>query len=142
MHVPHHPWRRIGASLLLLLLSLGAARADAPIALAIRNDGSVALRCMILFGHWITQDIGPIPPGGSARLSLWRGLPAGALYIPRFDGRQMMIENLICGSDDAWAETYDQIPLLPLRTGSGHGFRTDCSPAGRIACTPPLVTEP
>jgi len=102
----------------------------------------VALRCMILFGHWITQDVGPIPPGASAEVSMWRGQPAGALYIPRFDGRKMMIENLVCGSDSAWAETYDQIPLLPLRDSAAAGFRTACRPAGKIACSAPVVTNP
>jgi len=135
--------RGIPAILLALALSAGAAEAaDPAVALSIRNDGPVALRCMILFGHWITQDVGPIPPGASAQVSMWRGQPAGALYIPRFDGRKMMIENLICGSDAAWAETYDQIPLLPLRDSAAAGFSTACRPAGRIACSAPVVTNP
>jgi len=94
---------------------------------------------MILFGHWITQDVGPIAPGGSAQVAMWRGQPPGALYIPRFDGRKMMIENLICGSDAAWAETYDQIPIAALRDSTAAGFRTSCRPAsgsaGKIACS-------
>jgi len=135
--------RGIAAILLALALTAGAAQAaDPAVALSIRNDGPVALRCMILFGHWITQDVGPIAPGASAEVSMWRGQPAGALYIPRFDGRKMMIENLVCGSDAAWAETYDQIPLLPLRDSAAGGFRTACRPAGRIACSAPVVTYP
>jgi len=135
--------RGIASILLALALSAGAAKAaDPAVALSIRNDGPVALRCTILFGHWITQDVGPIPPGGSAEVAMWRGQPAGALYIPRFDGRKMMIENLVCGSDTAWAETYDQIPLLPLRDSAAAGFRTACRPAGRIACSAPVVTNP
>jgi hypothetical protein len=135
--------RGIAPILLALALSAGAAKAaDPAVALSIRNDGPVALRCTILFGHWITQDVGPIPPGGSAEVAMWRGQPAGALYIPRFDGRKMMIENLVCGSDAAWAETYDQIPLLPLRDSAAAGFRTACRPVGRIACSAPVVTNP
>jgi hypothetical protein len=135
--------RGIASIPLALALSAGAAKAaDPAVALSIRNDGPVALRCMILFGHWITQDVGPIPPGASAQISMWRGQPAGALYIPRFDGRKMMIENLICGSDAAWAETYDQIPLLPLRGSAAGSFRTARPPAGRIACSAPVVTNP
>jgi hypothetical protein len=135
--------RALAAILLALALAAGEAEAaDPAVALSIRNDGPVALRCMILFGHWITQDVGPIPPGASAQVAMWRGQPAGALYIPRFDGRKMMIENLICGSDAAWAETYDQIPLLPLRDSTAGGFRTACKPAGRITCSAPVVTNP
>jgi len=135
--------RGMATIVLALALSTGMARAaDPAVALSIRNDGPVALRCMILFGHWITQDVGPILPWASANVSMWRGQPAGALYIPRFDGRKMMIENLVCGSDAAWAETYDQIPLLPLRDSAAGGFRTACRPAGRIACSAPVVTNP
>jgi hypothetical protein len=135
--------RLVASFLLALTLSAGAAKAADPVvALSIRNDGPVALRCTILFGHWITQDVGPIAPGASAEVSMWRGQPAGALYIPRFDGRKMMIENLVCGSDAAWAETYDQIPLLPLRDSAAAGFRTACRPAGKIACSAPVVTNP
>ena len=135
--------RGMATIVLALALSTGMARAaDPAVALSIRNDGPVALRCMILFGHWITQDVGPILPGASANVSMWRGQPPGALYIPRFDGRKMMIENLVCGSDAAWAETYDQIPWLPLRDSAAAGFRTACRPAGRIACSAPVVTNP
>ena len=137
--------RGIAAILLALALSTGMARAaDPAVALSIRNDGPVALRCMILFGHWITQDVGPIPPGASAQVAMWRGQPAGALYIPRFDGRKMMIENLICGSDAAWAETYDQIPIASLRAGAAARFATSCKPAAtvKIACTAPGAIDP
>jgi hypothetical protein len=136
--------RYVAALLLASLLTIGAMptraqAADPAVDLSIRNDGPAALRCMILFGHWITQDVGPIAPGGSARVAMWRGQPPGALYIPRFDGRKMMIENLICGSDAAWAETYDQIPIATLRDSTAAGFRTSCKPAsgptGKIACS-------
>lgn len=137
---------RFAAALLLAsLLSTGAAHAaDPAVDLSIRNDGPAALRCMILFGHWITRDVGPIAPGGSAQVAMWRGQPPGALYIPRFDGRKMMIENLICGSDAAWAETYDQVPIATLRDSAAAAFRTACKPAatGKIACSPSDAIDP
>jgi len=96
------------------------------------------MRCMILFGHWVTQDVGPIAAGGSATVSMWRGQPAGALYIPRFDGRKMMIENVICGDVTAWAESLDQIRLSPLRESADSRFATSCTGAGRVSCSPPV----
>jgi hypothetical protein len=137
---------RLAAALLLLLsvFCAGTAEAGDPaVALSIRNEGPVALRCMILFGHWITRDVGPIAPGASAEVAMWRGQPRGALYIPRVDGRKMMIENLVCGSDAAWAETYDQIPLATLRDGAAARLRTACrpgpAPIGKIACSVPAA---
>jgi len=107
---------------------------DPAVELALGNDGGRPLRCMILFGHWITQDLGMIAPGGAAKVAMWRGQPAGALYIPRFDGRKMMIENIVCGDDAAWGETLGQVPLLPIRSsGEGH-FTVACRLAGRVAC--------
>ena len=138
--------RGMATILLALALSTGMARAaDPAVALSIRNDGPAELRCMILFGHWITQDVGPIAPGGGAEVAMWRGQPPGALYIPRFDGRKMMIENLVCGSDAAWAETYDQIPIATLRDSTAAAaFRTACKPAatGKIACSAAGAIDP
>lgn len=129
--------------LLLLALTVlptgarSAIAADPAVEMAIANAGDQPLRCMILFGHWVTQDVGPIAPGGSATISMWRGAPSGALYIPRFDGRKMMIENVICGSQSAWSDTFDQIQLLPIRDSAGSRFTTACKAAGRVSCSPP-----
>src|SRR5262249_56247344 len=85
--------------LLSALLLCGAARpaiaADPAVELVIANAGDQPLRCMILFGHWVTQDVGPIAAGGSATVSMWRGEPAGALYLPRFHGRTMVVRNAV-----------------------------------------------
>src|SRR5215813_10426845 len=128
--------------LLSALLLCGAARpaiaADPSVELVIANAVDEPLRCTILFGHWVTQDVGPIAAGGSATVSMWRGQPAGALYIPRFDGRKMMIENVICGAESAWAESLDQIRLSPLRDAAGRRFATSCAEAGHVSCTPPV----
>ena len=130
------------SALFLSVVARPAVAADAGVELVIANAGDQPLRCMILFGHWVTQDVGPIAAGGSATVSMWRGQPPGALYIPRFDGRKMMIENLICGSDADWAETYDQVPMQTVRDGAAARLRTDCRLAGKVACTPPFVTDP
>jgi len=136
---------RGGMPVLILLLSAlffavtrPAVAADPAVDLLIANAGDQPLRCMILFGHWVTQDVGPIAAGGSATVSMWRGQPAGALYIPRFDGGEMRIENVICGGQAAWAESLDQIRLSPLRESAGNRFATSCAEAGHVSCTPPV----
>ncbi|HTO83383.1 MAG TPA: hypothetical protein VMQ73_14155 [Methylomirabilota bacterium] len=132
------PFLILLVSALLLAVARPAVAADPAVELVIANVGNQPMRCMILFGHWVTQDVGPIAAGGSATVSMWRGQPAGALYIPRFDGRKMMIENVICGDVTAWAESLDQIRLSPLRESAGGRFATSCTGAGRVSCSPPV----
>jgi hypothetical protein len=126
------------SALFLAVVARPAVAADAGVELVIANAGDQPLRCMILFGHWVTQDVGPIAAGGSATVSMWRGQPPGALYIPRFDGRKMMIENVICGGQVAWAESLDQIRLSPLRESAGSRFATSCTGAAHVSCGPPV----
>jgi len=134
-----HCLGRLAFCFALLLLALQPASqpawaGDPAVELALGNDGGRPLRCMILFGHWITQDLGMIAPGGAAKVAMWRGQPAGVLYIPRFDGRKMMIENIVCGDDVAWGETLGQVPLLPIRSSGEARFAVACRLAGRVAC--------
>ena len=139
--MPGRSFRLRLAGLGLAVLAAGAvlaarsALADDPtVEIAIANAGNQPLRCMILFGHWITQDLGVVAPGGASKIAMWRGRPAGALYIPRFDGRKMMIENVVCGGLAAWGETLGQIPLLPIRASSGARFAVACKLADRVGC--------
>jgi hypothetical protein len=114
-----------------------ALAADLPVEIAIANAGDQPLRCMILFGHWITQDLGVVAPGGAEKVAMSRGQPPGALYIPRFDGRKMMIENIVCGGLAAWGESLGQIPLLPIRSSAAARFAVACRLADRVGCGAP-----
>lgn len=129
--------RTLAVALLCLWLTAPARAADPAVDLSIVNAGPGALRCLILFGHWVTQDIGPIAPGARMRISMRRGEPPGALYIPRFDGRKMMIENILCGAAADWAATSDQIPLQPVRAATAGRFQTSCQLAAKVACSMP-----
>jgi hypothetical protein len=96
----------------------GAARTgapDDPVTLRIANEGAQTLRCVVLFGHWVTRDLGTIDTGASRDLAMMRDPGDGSLYVRRDDGRKLMIENVVCGADRAWTETLGQVPLLPLR---------------------------
>jgi hypothetical protein len=114
-----------------------AGAADDAVTLRIANDGTQALRCVVLFGHWVTRELGAIDAGASHDLAMMRDAGDGSLYVLRDDGRRLMIENVVCGADRAWTETLGQVPLLPVRDSRDREFRTSCRIDQRLNCTPP-----
>jgi hypothetical protein len=139
MLVARSSFRRPTLCLALLLVALvpvarSAIAADPPVVIAVANAGEQPLHCMIMFGHWVTQDLGVVGPGGRVTIAMWRGRPPGALYISRFDRRKMMIENVVCGGLAAWGETLGQVPLLPIRSSAGSRFAVACRLDDRVAC--------
>jgi len=106
------------------------------VALSITNDDTRSLRCMVVFAHWVTTDFGPIAAGKTATVAMARGPQAGALHIARFDGRPMMIENIVCGTEQDWTGSFDQLPLMPIRGGDTSTYHIACRAAPRIVCTP------
>jgi hypothetical protein len=110
---------------------------DDPVILRITNDGAHALRCVVLFGHWVTRELGTIDAGASHDLAMMRDSGDGSLYVLRDDGRKLMIENVVCGADRAWTETLGQVPLLPVRESRERELRTSCRVDERVGCTPP-----
>jgi hypothetical protein len=126
---------------MILLIALDVQAVDAPVRLSITNDGTQPFRCLIVFGHWVTMDVGLMKAGEMQTIPMMRGSPKGALYIPRFDGRQMMIENVICGTEAAWSDSLEQVLLMPIRDGTGSAYRTKCQTGRRITCSAPDVDE-
>lgn len=124
---------------LLVSITAGCAtpRQDESVVIAIYNDSNTELRCTILFGHWVEQKVGTIAPGASLDIAMQRQGSDGALFVPRYDGRKMMVENLVCGPLVDWWERRADIPLLALRGGSETRFATACSVSGRTRCTSP-----
>jgi hypothetical protein len=114
-----------------------AGGTDEAVALRIANDGTQALRCVLLFGHWVTRDLGIIDAGASHDLTMIRDPRDGSLYVLRDDGRELMIENVVCGADRAWAETLGQVPLLPVRDSRDRELWTSCRIDERLDCTLP-----
>ncbi len=144
--VPLSASARIGALLLAGLLGACAAApaadgGDLDVSLTVANDGAAPLRCMLIFGHWVELDAGQIAPGGSLAVALRRQASDGALYVPRYDGRKMMLENLVCGPLRDWWPRRADIPLLPLRATAAPRFAASChltgGADGRAVCTPP-----
>ena len=122
----------------LLMVPLSAAAASAStVTLSIKNDDPSALRCMVVFAHWVTADIGPIASGQTANVEMTRGPQPGALHIARFDGRPMMIENIVCGTERDWSNSFDQLPLTSIRDSATSTYQMGCRAEPRIACTQP-----
>jgi hypothetical protein len=65
-----------------------------------------------------------------------RGPQPGALHIARFDGRPMMIENIVCGTDQDWGASFEQLPLTRVRDSVTSTYQIACRAAPRIVCTP------
>jgi hypothetical protein len=118
-----------------------AGTADETVTLAVANDGAEVLRCTILFGHWVEQGAGTVAPGDVLAVEFRRQESDGALYVPRYDGRKMMVENLICGPLEQWWERRADIPLLPLRAGTAQRFQASCRIMDRATCTLPAAVK-
>jgi hypothetical protein len=126
----------LGIIIAALPLFLASARASgATVMLSIKNDDTSSLRCSVVFAHWVTTDVGPIAPGETATVTMTRGPQRGALHITRFDGRPMMIENIICGAEQNWSDSFDQLPLTSVRDASASAYQMECHAAPRIVCT-------
>jgi len=107
---------------------------DQAITLSIANESREPLRCMILFAHFVVMDGGTILPSADLSIAMFRQDGDGALWIPRSDGRRMMIETIDCGSASRWAETRGQISLLPARAGRDMHYGSHCRLDGTVVC--------
>jgi hypothetical protein len=139
----HRPWCRttlLGVLVSALsafavpLCAFEARASGATVTLSIKNDDPSSLRCSVIFAHWVTTDVGPIAPGQTATVAMTRGPQPGALHIARFDGRPMMIENIICGAEQNWSDSFDQLPLTLVRDDAGSAYQMDCRTAPRVVC--------
>ncbi|MDY0884349.1 hypothetical protein ACFPL7_00825 [Dongia soli] len=143
MRIILSPLMRIAAlACLIAPLQPAFASADLQTSLTIRNDGGEALKCVILFGHWVTSDIADIAPGQTGEVKIMRAAKDGALYVPRFDGRPMMIERIACGRTAGWWESIGDVPLLPLREKAEAASETRCRLSDRAVCTTPQPAMP
>ncbi len=123
--------------MLVLPLSLVTAAAST-VTLSIKNDDPQSLRCTIILAHWVTVDVGSIASGATSAIVMTRGPQPGALHIARFDGRPMMVENILCGTERDWGNSFDQLPLLPVRDDTGSTYQISCRAAPRVECMPSL----
>ena len=104
----------------------------APVDLTIRNDTGSPLRCTVVLAHFVTRALEPIPPSGELALALERHAASGTLAFGWHDGAPMLVENILCGSDGDWDATRTDLPLTPIRAGTGDAFA--CTIAAGADC--------
>jgi len=122
---------------LALLLAACAASAPqrAPLTLTLRNtEGSESLRCVMVVAHFVSVDVGLVPPGATREIDFTRVVATGSLIVNAADGREMEVENLLCGADTRWTETRGDVPLLPLRSTAATEMEVVCGLAQRLSC--------
>ena len=134
---PFHRCRSTLAAILTLPFLIAATPAT-NVTLSITNADTRSLRCMVVFAHWVTSDFGPIASGETVSVVMARGPDSGALHIARFDGRPMMIENIVCGIEQDWSDSFDQLPLMRVRDSGASAYQIACHAAPQIICTPSL----
>lgn len=131
------PGRCTVALLVSIVAGCATPTEDQGVVIAVRNESTTALRCTILFGHWVEQTVGTISPGASLDIGLQRQGSDGALFVGRDDGRKMMVENLVCGPLADWWERRGDIPLVAVRAGGATRFTAVCTVSGKTRCTSP-----
>jgi hypothetical protein len=119
------------------LSSVQAQAEDQKTRLVIHNDGGEALKCVILFGHWVTLDIAEVAPAKAVTVEIMRQAKDGGLYVPRFDGRHMMVERIACGRASQMWESSGDIPLLGLRATLVPASESHCTLNVHVVCTVP-----
>ena len=128
------------AGLTLFGFSGGATAAEdygvtRPVTVQITNATSkAALRCQLILAHFVTYEADALAKGQETTLELLRGDQDGTLIFSGKDGRQMALENLLCGFDDDWGETQKDLNLAQLRDGSSNRLEIICSGADRLTC--------
>ncbi len=108
------------------------------VTLSVANETREPLRCTVLFAHFVSRDLGAIAPRAEVSLSMFRQGNDGALWIPRADGRRMMIETIDCG---AAAEMRGQVPLLSVHASRHLRYHSACRRSGAVVCTDPVPVQ-
>lgn len=139
MPEPRRRWAGlIGALILGSVVSLGAQAGgdsdDVLVDLDLVNADGQTLRCVTVLAHFVSLPDLSIAPGATLRVSYFRGMADGTLYVLRDDGRRMMVENLLCGRTDDWDATRGEVPLLDVRASASPHVVMTCRVAGRLQC--------
>lgn len=132
--------RVVGFAVTVLALAAGCAAPSRDVVLTIANADTEALRCLVIFGHWVTAEMPVMAPGAEASVTVVRDNADRSLLIRREgDGRAMMVEHIVCDRDAAWGRAFRRLGLDAVRRGDGTGYATRCDGAG---CGPWLPAGP
>lgn len=106
-----------------------------PVTLEIANATSdSALRCQFILAHFVTQEAATIGAGRMATVELRRMTTGGTLVFQRTSGEVMAVENVICGLDQDWAATRNDLVLARLRDGSRNRLHVVCGTSNGLSC--------
>jgi len=130
----------VAGGLLALCLAgdVSAGGDSGPVDLELRNAGTETLRCVTVLAHFVSLPAAEVAPGKTWTSTFHRTGESGTLFVLRDDGREMMVENLICGTSDDWDTTRGEVPLLDLRSTPADRVMFSCRIASRLACEPGL----
>lgn len=119
------------------LSAIVASAADAvPVILTIENaTAGPAVRCQLVLAHFVTHDLAPIPEGNTTAIDLRRDADGTLLF--QGGGRSMAVENILCGLDDNWTASRNDLDLRTLRDGTLPALRVTCSTANTMTCRVP-----
>jgi hypothetical protein len=132
-------WRWLAVAVLLSSApaSAGGSESEAmtPVDLTIRNESAEVLRCTALLAHFMSEDLGRLAPGASLTVALRHDRASGALALAPREGRDVPLENLLCGRDSDWTQSTGEMPLTAARSGAAERFAARCGLAeGRVKC--------
>ncbi len=123
--------------LLLLVACATQPAPSVPVSLTLANAGAEPLRCLVIYGHWVTGDLPVIAPGGSAAVTVQREPASRAVFVPRDpDGRRMMLEEILCGANADWQASRTHIDIEAVKLGEGASYALSCEGGDTIVCTP------
>ncbi len=124
----------VACLLLLLAAARGGAQDATAVAVTIANESDRGLRCLLVFGHWVTMDVPVVEPGGRTVVELQRAADR-ALAVPRDrDGRLMMLEALHCGYDSAWSSSLVKLGWRAVMMSDRSEFVLACRAGERPLC--------
>ena len=121
---------------------LGCEAAPAPrgetLQLRIENGGGEPIRCVAILAHFVTRALPAIPEAGNVELTLRRDPADGGLSYGSHGAQAMMLENILCGSDNDWTASARDLPLQRLRSEPASRFTYRCTlETAGMTCTPP-----
>jgi hypothetical protein len=127
----------------LVLPGSALPAATEPVRLEIANAKSGSLvRCQLVLAHFVTLAPDRIGPDHRATIELQRDVRAGTLFYRRADGPPMALETVLCGLDDDWAATRNDLDLRRLRGGEGDRLLIVCEGEQGLACAAPPQDRP
>jgi hypothetical protein len=132
--------RHAAIGLLALMIAVQGCSAPeeerAPVVLKIVNNiNDAVLRCQLVLAHFMTGDLAPAAPGRVIEIGLLREAATSTLVYLGPGGRLVAVENVLCGADDDWMATRNDINLMPLRAGGTQQLQIACTEQGELSCT-------